>query len=65
MKITFFQHLKLLYDKDLPYKKYCTFFIIVNFTWFLFTYFENILLEQLSLENNQYITRMKPNNINM
>lgn len=64
MKITFFQHLKLLYDKDLPYKKYC-FFIIVNFTWFLFTYFENILLEQLSLENNQYITRMKPNNINM
>lgn len=36
-----------IYDKDLPYKKYC-FFIIVNFTWFLFTYFENILLEQLS-----------------
>lgn len=31
------------------------FFIIVNFTWFLFTYFENILLEQLSLENNQIL----------
>lgn len=53
MKITFFLAFKYyLYDKDLPYKKYC-FFIIVNFTWFLFTYFENILLEQLSLENNQ------------
>lgn len=40
----------IIYDKDLFYKKYC-FFIIVNFIWFLFIYFENIL-EQLFLENN-------------